>query len=242
MRRKIYAASIMLMLSTTTPAIAAPTNTIETAADEMSVQEQMPESMEEDTEVDIEDEDLEGGAIHAVDESDAETTTENIEDESNGTSNEETTEIAAGNDSDGSGIHRIEEHQLDEEGRATIETQFPEDAVFPYQITLSGGEGEIDFTVEYNGQQLLIKPGAYKVKSVRDGNNKKLTKGARLVITQDTDVIYLDFNNPNESENKFNIVSFLITNFAFVFIAIAGFIGIKKYCAYMGLTNGRDED
>ena len=240
MRKKIYTASLMLALCmTTTPAIAAPTPA-GSAADESVVQEQLSDSEGAETTL-TEAESLEEGGIHAIDETDAETSAEAVEESTLETTSEDTITTTEGNE-EVSGIHIIEDHQLDEEGRAAIETQFPEDAVFPYQITLSGGEGEVDFTIEYNGQQLLIKPGTYQVKSVRDGNNKKLTKGARLVITEDTDAIYLDFNNPNANDNKSDIISFLITNLVFLLLAGAGLMGIKKYCDYMGLTNRRKQD
>lgn len=240
MRKKIYTASLMLALCmTTTPAIAAPTPA-GSAADESVVQEQLSDSEGAETTL-TEAESLEEGGIHAIDETDAEVTAETREENALETTSEEAIAPTENNE-EVSGIHIIEDHQLDEEGRAAIETQFPENAVFPYQITLSGGEGEVDFTIEYNGQQLLIKPGTYKVKSVRDGNNKKLTKGARLVITEDTDAIYLDFNNPNANDNKSDIISFLITNLVFLLLAGAGLMGIKKYCDYMGLTNRRKED
>ncbi len=236
MRKKLYTASLMLALCMTTPAIAAP-SAAESVADESVMQEQLSDSEGMEPPL-TEAESPEEGGIHAIDETDAETTEETTEESTLETISEETIAPTEG-DEEVSGIYIIEDHQLDEEGRATIETQFPEDAVFPYQITLSGGEGEVDFTIEYNGQQLLIKPGTYKVKSVRDGNNKKLTKGARLVITEDTDAIYLDFNNPNARDNKSDIISFFITNLAFLLLAGAGLIGIKKYCDYMGLTNRR---
>lgn len=240
MRKKIYTASLMLALCmTTTPAIAAPTPA-GSAADESVVQEQLSDSEGAETTL-TEAESLEEGGIHTIDETDAEVTAETREENALETTSEEAIAPTENNE-EVSGIHIIEDHQLDEEGRAAIETQFPENAVFPYQITLSGGEGEVDFTIEYNGQQLLIKPGTYKVKSVRDGNNKKLTKGARLVITEDTDAIYLDFNNPNANNNKSDIISFLITNLVFLLLAGAGLMGIKKYCDYMGLTNRRKED
>lgn len=237
----------MLALCMMTPVIAAP-STVESIADESLVREQSSESVDETVGSDTEEpaetlgaESLTDSGIHAIDETNVETEIETIED---ATAEKANTEMATTTEeaSDTGGIYRVEDHQLDEEGRATIETQFPEDAVFPYQITLSGGEGEVDFTIEYNGQQLLIKPGTYRVKSVRDGNNKKLTKGARLVITEDTDAVYLDFNNPNTNNNKFSIISFLITNITFLLIAGVGFIGIKKYCDYIGLTNRRSDD
>lgn len=248
MRKKIYAASLMLALYMTTPAIAAPT-TAESMTDESIVQGQSSNSIEGSAESSSEEvnfleenESFEEAGIHAIiDETEVETTKETIEEGVAETTGDEATADTE-EDQNTSGIYIIEDHQLDEEGRATIETQFPDDAVFPYQITLSGGEGDVDFTIEYNGQQLLIKPGTYRVKSVRDGNNKKLTKGARLVITQDTDAIYLDFHNPNTDDNKFSIASFLITNIVFLLLAGVGLIGIKKYCDYMGLTNRRDND
>lgn len=239
MRKKFYTASLILALCVTTPAIAAP-STAEIAADESIVQEQLSDSDGAETPL-TETESLEEGGIHAINEANAETTAETTEESTLETISEETIAPTENNE-EVSGIHIIEDHQLDEEGRATIETQFPEDAVFPYQITLSGGEGEVDFTIEYNGQRLLIKPGTYQVKSVRDGNNKKLTKGARLVITEDTDAIYLDFNNPNANDNKSDIISFLITNLVFLLLAGAGLMGIKNYCDYMGLTNRRKND
>lgn len=240
MRKKIYTVSLMLALCMTTPAIAAPT-AAESMTDESIAQEQSSNSIEgtaesssEEMDSSEENESLEEAGIHAIDETEVETTTETIEESVAETTDDEATDNTE-EDQNTSGIYIIEDHQLDEEGRATVETQFPEDAVFPYQITLSGGEGEVDFTIEYNGQQLLIKPGTYQVKSVRDGNNKKLTKGARLVITEDTDAVYLDFTNPNANENKFAIASFFTTNIVFLLLAGVAFIGIKKFCDYMGI-------
>lgn len=127
-----------------------------------------------------------------------------------------------------------DESRLDEEGRLSVEVQMPEDAAFPYAITLSGPDGEVSFEISYNGQILLIKPGTYKVKKVRNGDNKKLDKGAQLVITEDTDAIYLDFTKPNQGV-KFNIVEFILSNVVWLLLAAAGFFGLKKYCDYIGI-------
>ena len=244
MRKKIYAISMMLMLCMTMPVMAEPEK-VENIAEESITQETVP--LEETAP----NETIESGAVadnETKEESSAPVQTDDIyvvteaaTEVSETSAAEETTEITQ-NETEEDAIQIVEDHPLDEEGRMTVETQFPDDATFPYQITLSGSDGEVDFKIDYNGQQLLIKPGTYKVKSVRDGNNKKLSKGARLVITRDTDAIYLDFNDPDADNDGFNMTSFLIANIGFLFIAGCGLIGVRKYCEYTGISNRSDDD
>ena len=134
-------------------------------------------------------------------------------------------------------IQYVSDSRLDENGNVAVEVQFPDDAVFPYSITLNGPNGDVKFEITYNGQQLLIKPGTYKVKSVKNGDNKKLDKGARIVITENTDIMYLDFTNPNKSDSL-SILSVIITNLEFLLIAGVAFLGFKAYCRYIGIKKG----
>lgn len=245
MRKKIYAISMMFMLCMTMPVMAAPEK-LESVAEESITQETV--SLEET----VPNETVESGAVadnETKEESSAqvpsddiyvvtEGTTETVE---TSTAEETTTEITQ-NETEEDDIQIVEDHTLDEEGRMTVETQFPDDATFPYEITLSGSDGEVNFKIDYNKQQLLIKPGTYRVKSVRDGNNKKLSKGARLVITRDTDAIYLDFNNPDAKSDGFDMASFLIANVMFLILAGCGLIGVRKYCEYTGISNRSDDD
>lgn len=244
MRKKIYAISMTLMLCMTMPVMAAPEKT-ESMAEESITQETIP--LEETAP----DEPVESGAVAdnetkeesyaPVQSDDIYVVTEAATEVAETSAMEETTEITQ-NETEEDAIQIVEDHPLDEEGRMTVETQFPDDATFPYQITLSGSDGEVNFKIDYNGQQLLIKPGTYKVKSVRDGNNNKLSKGARLVITKDTDAIYLDFNDPDAKSDGFDMTSFLITNMGFLILAGCGLIGVKKYCEYTGISNRSDDD
>lgn len=245
MRKKIYAISMMLMLCMTIPVMAAPENS-ESLAEESITQETVPleetasnEAAESETGMDSETKEEPSAPAQS---DDIYVVTEEATETSETTTTEEATTEIAQNETEEDDIQIVEDHPLDEEGRMTVETQFPDDAVFPYQITLSGSDGEVDFKIDYNGQQLLIKPGTYKVKSVRDGNNKKLAKGARLVITRDTDAIYLDFNDPDAKSDGFDMTSFLITNVGFLILAGCGLIGIRKYCEYTGISNRSDDD
>lgn len=147
----------------------------------------------------------------------------------------ETEEITEESEEDD--IKYVSDDRLDENGNVTIEVEFPEDAVFPYNITLNGPNGDVNFEITYNGQQLLIKPGTYTVKSVKNGNNKKLDKGASISITENTDIIYLDFTNPDK-DNAISALSILITNAWFLIIAALGFAGFKAYCRYAGIKKG----
>mgnify|MGYP004459595959 FL=1 len=244
MQKKIYAISMMLMLCMTMPVMAAPEKT-ESMAEESITQETIqPEETAPDEPVEsgtVADNETKEESSAPVQTDDIYVVTEAATEVSETSAAEETTEITQ-NETEEDAIQIVEDHPLDEEGRMTVETQFPDDATFPYQITLSGSDGEVDFKIDYNGQQLLIKPGTYKVKSVRDGNNKKLSKGARLVITRDTDAIYLDFNDPDADNDGFNMTSFLIANIGFLFIAGCGLIGVRKYCEYTGISNRSDDD
>lgn len=250
MRKKIYAISMMLMLCMTMPVMAAPEKTESMAEESMAegsiTQETIPleetasnESVESGTVADNETKEESSAPVQS---DDIYVVTEEATEVAETSATEETTAEITQTETEEDDIQIVEDHPLDEEGRMTVETQFPDGAVFPYQITLSGSDGEVDFKIDYNGQQLLIKPGTYKVKSVRDGNNNKLSKGARLVITKDTDAIYLDFNDPDAKSDGFDMTSFLITNVGFLILAGCGLIGVKKYCEYTGISNRSDDD
>lgn len=245
MRKKIYAISMMLMLCMTMPVMAAPEKT-ESMAEESITQETIPleetapdEPVESGTVADNETKEESSASVQS---DDIYVVTEEATEVAETSATEETTAEITQTETEEDDIQIVEDHPLDEEGRMTVETQFPDSAVFPYQITLSGSDGEVDFKIDYNGQQLLIKPGTYKVKSVRDGNNNKLSKGARLVITKDTDAIYLDFNDPDAKSDGFDMTSFLITNVGFLILAGCGLIGVRKYCEYTGISNRSDDD
>lgn len=245
MRKKIYAISMMLMLCMTMPVMAAPEKA-ESMAEESITQETIPleeaapdEPVESGTVADNETKEESSAPVQS---DDIYVITEEATEVAETSASEEATTEITQNETEEDDIQIVEDHPLDEEGRMTVETQFPDGAVFPYQITLSGSDGEVDFKIDYNGQQLLIKPGTYKVKSVRDGNNNKLSKGARLVITKDTDAIYLDFNDPDAKSDGFDMTSFLITNVGFLILAGCGLIGVKKYCEYTGISNRSDDD
>lgn len=243
MRKKIYAISMMLMLCMTMPVMAAPdkTENIEESITQDTAQLEETASNEPVESETMADNETKEESSAPVQSDDIYVVTEAATEVAKTSATEETTEITQ-NETEEDAIQIVEDHPLDEEGRMTVETQFPDDATFPYQITLSGSDGEVNFKIDYNGQQLLIKPGTYKVKSVRDGNNKKLSKGARLVITRDTDAIYLDFNDPDADNDGFNMTSFLIANIGFLFIAGCGLIGVRKYCEYTGISNRSDDD
>lgn len=245
MRKKIYAISMMLMLCMTMPVMAAPEKT-ESMAEGAITQETIPleettsnEPVESGT---VADNEMKEELSAPVQSNDIYVVTEEATEAAETSAIEETTTEITQTETEEDDIQIVEDHPLDEEGRMTVETQFPDGAVFPYQITLSGSDGEVNFKIDYNGQQLLIKPGTYKVKSVRDGNNNKLSKGARLVITKDTDAIYLDFNDPDAKSDGFDMTSFLITNVGFLILAGCGLIGVRKYCEYTGISNRSDDD
>lgn len=144
-------------------------------------------------------------------------------------SEEETEEETEEEDS----IILVDDSRLDSEGRVPVSVTFPEDAVFPYSITLTGSEGDVSFEIASDGQQLLIKPDTYTVKSAKNGKNKKLDKGATLQIEEDTEVIYLDFTNPNGNNTLSELKSILLTNVCFVLIAGIAWMLFKKYKRYL---------
>lgn len=234
MRKKIapYMLGAMLTFSMTAPAIAAPVETT-VAAESIDVASESEESAStiaaanESTEAAISEE---KNDIEMVQEETATTSKAAVESTSISESGtEENTE-----DDD---IQYVDDSRLDEEGRISVEVQMPEDAVFPYNITLSGDEGDVTFEISYNGQLLLIKPGTYKVKSVRNGNNKKLDKGARLTITDETDAIYLNFTNPDKVKARKTITSFVLSNIAWGLLIALAYCAFRKYCTYMGIKH-----
>lgn len=84
----------------------------------------------------------------------------------------------------------------------------------------------------YQGQQIRIKPGTYRLTSVVDGNGKKLDDGARLTIPEENGNVYLDFKKPDGTDDNM-FLQFLRSNF--LFIPIAGLI----YLLYQYLMKRR---
>lgn len=125
-------------------------------------------------------------------------------------------------------ITSVDKNLLDDQGRRQVTVSFPDDAILPYAITLRSVGGEVAFTIERNGQPLLIKPGTYRVMKAINGKNKKMAKGATLVIAEDTDEIYLDFTKPKEFMD-FNVTSFALSNLAFAAIACVAYISFNKF-------------
>lgn len=141
----------------------------------------------------------------------------------------ETSEAESEEDS----IQEVDDSRLDENGRVAVNVTFPQDAVFPYRITLSGSEGNIEFEIKRNGQQLLIKPDTYTVKEAINGKNKKLPKGAELTIKESTENIYLDFTKP-EGLFDLSLSGMFITNVVFLILAGIAYMLFKKFREYMG--------
>lgn len=237
MRKKIapYMLGAMLTFSMATPAIAAPVETT-VATESMNTASESEESVatiaaaDEDADDTVSEEEND---IEIVQEETVATAKAAAE----STSVSESDTVEDTEDTEEDDIQYVDDNRLDEEGRISVEVQMPEDAVFPYNITLSGDEGDVTFEISYNGQLLLIKPGTYKVKSVRNGNNKKLDKGARLTITDETDAIYLNFTNPDKVKARKTITSFVLSNIAWGLLIALAYCAFRKYCTYMGIKH-----
>ena len=120
----------------------------------------------------------------------------------------------------------------DEEGYVTMAMRTADDVVLPVKITMKKNDEETTMSVAYQGQQIRIKPGTYRLTSVVDGNGKKLDDGARLTIPEENGNVYLDFKKPDGTDDNM-FLQFLRSNF--LFIPIAGLI----YLLYQYLMKRR---
>ena len=217
----------LMCMTLTNIAMAAPT----TAAQESIIEEssmnpaETPQNdlpitnMENTVEETIDTSDEQGDDITSLD-TVPETTVKKIE--------ETETEINEETELESDNIIVEDDNRLDDEGRVSVKATFPDDAVFPYTITLKGKNGDVQFTIQKNEQELLIKPDVYTVKEATNGKGKKLPKGAELQITDTTDAIYLDFTKPQ----KFTDVSFTsvtLVNLAFLIVVGIAYVLFKKF-------------
>lgn len=109
----------------------------------------------------------------------------------------------------------------DEEGYVTMTMRTADDVALPVKITMKKNDEETTMSITYQGQQIRIKPGTYRLTSVVDGNGKKLDDGARLTIPEENGNVYLDFKKPEGTDDNM-FLQFLKSNF--LFIPIAGLI------------------
>lgn len=109
----------------------------------------------------------------------------------------------------------------DEEGYVTMTMRTADDVALPVKITMKKNDEETTMSITYQGQQIRIKPGTYRLTSVVDGNGKKLDDGARLTIPEENGNVYLDFKKPDGTDDNM-FLQFLRSNF--LFIPIAGLI------------------
>ena len=229
MRKKRYAFAICAMCMTlTNVSFAAPvTETqamIESSIDESTSFEDQTSSVTETAET--ESEAGESGIDEQLETSDGITTLETMQETTE--TEKSGTETIAESEEESDNIIKADDSRLDDEGRISVKVTFTENAVFPYTITLKGTEGEVQFTIQKNGQELLIKPDTYTVKEVVNGKGKKLSKGAELTVTDRTETVYLDFTKPK----TFTDVSFTsigIVNIAFLVIAWIAYMLFRKF-------------
>mgnify|MGYP000028405815 FL=1 len=120
----------------------------------------------------------------------------------------------------------------DEEGYVTMTMRTADDVALPVKITMKKNDEETTMSITYQGQQIRIKPGTYRLTSVVDGNGKKLDDGARLTIPEENGNVYLDFKKPDGTDDNM-FLQFLRSNF--LFIPIAGLI----YLLYQYLMKRR---
>lgn len=228
-KRRIYAFTICAMcMALTNVSFAAPVTetqaVIESSIDESTSFEDQTSSVTETAENETEVEESETDEL--LETSDGITTLETTPETSE--TEESKTETIAESEEESDNIIKADDSRLDDEGRVSVKATFPENAVFPYTITLKGMEGDVQFTIQKNGQELLIKPDTYTVKEVVNGKGKKLPKGAELTITDKTETIYLDFTKPK----TFTDVSFTsigIVNIAFLVVAWIAYMLFRKF-------------
>lgn len=120
-----------------------------------------------------------------------------------------------------------EASRLDENGNVTIDVYLKEGTTTPLNITLAKDGTDFSFTVNNSGDPLKIKPGTYKVEKVVDGNGKKLDSGAMLSVEEDTEGVYLDFEDPNK-DSKMSLRRFIVRNIMFIPFCALCVLVVKK--------------
>ena len=112
-----------------------------------------------------------------------------------------------------------EEPVLDDSGNVTAAMSVADDVVLPVTMILKGREGSLSLTVTYDGQEVNIKPGTYRLTRVTDGNGKKLDAGAALTIPEMGGQVYLDFHKPDHGGGS-AVKQFILSNLLFIPIAL----------------------
>ena len=113
---------------------------------------------------------------------------------------------------------------VDEDVNVVVDVELAEGLATPLNVILSRDSVNYQFTVNKSGDPLKLKPGTYKVTKVIDGNGHKLDKGAKLIIDEETEGLYLDFTDPNKDE-KFAVSKLVVKNILFIpfFLICAAF-------------------
>lgn len=212
MTGQVYAAPVAS--EETTVSASAETAVVETEEiSETDIAETSEDTVETaETETDEEDDAIE---VEEESETEEDTSSESVETEAAET--EETEE-----DDDMISVVN-QENGPDEEGYVSMTVQVADDVTLPVSITMKQKDEETKMSITYQGQQIRIKPGTYKLTSVVDGNGKKLDDGARLTIPEENGNIYLDFNKPDDGKTNL-FLEFIKTNF--FFIPVAGLVYI----------------
>ena len=120
------------------------------------------------------------------------------------------------------------ESAIDHEGNVTMTLETADDVTLPVTITMKGSEGKLSFTISRNGQLLKMKPGAYRLTKVTDGNGKRLPSGAKLFIPEESGRIYFDFNKP-KSGLEFQWIDIVKANTVFLLITAVCYYLYHRY-------------
>lgn len=120
------------------------------------------------------------------------------------------------------------EPAIDHEGNVTMTLETADDVTLPVTITMKGSDGKLSFTISRNGQLLKMKPGAYRLTKVTDGNGKRLPSGAKLFIPEESGRIYFDFNKP-KSGLGFQWTDIVKANAVFLLITAACYYLYRRY-------------
>lgn len=117
-------------------------------------------------------------------------------------------------------IMMVEEESVpDDSGNVTVTMSVADGVILPVTIILKGREGRLSLTVTYNGQEINIKPGTYRMTRGTDGNGKKLDAGAALTIPEMGGQVYLDFRKPGHGGGS-ALKQFILSNLLFIPIAL----------------------
>ena len=120
------------------------------------------------------------------------------------------------------------ESAIDHEGNVTMILETANDVTLPVTITMKGSEGKLSFTISRNGQLLKMKPGAYRLTKVTDGNGRQLPSGAKLFIPEESGRIYFDFNKP-KSGLGFKWTDIVKANAVFLLITAVCYYLYRQY-------------